>query len=502
MTNIPLKSQAVQIQQAIGSGWTLQNVGTNPLYLDNNPGVSAATGYVVLPGVSLPMESGAVIWACATDALPTTVSTVQGVQSANATIVEVNGPVTVGGSVNATITNASLPVTGTVNANITNATLTVAGSVGITGTPNVAITGTPNVNITNATIPVSGSVTATISGTPNVNITNANIPVTGNVNANITNGSIAVSGNVNATITNASLTVAGNVGITGTPNVNITNASLTVAGNVGITGTPNVNIASGSVNIASGTVNVGNTVNTIGSSTVLVNSTFGPVAASGGSTTVGTFLTSGYGSLAFRIQESTQTGTLNTGVTHISFVWLDAVGGNVVNYDDFYISANGMGYGTVPVRGPYVMMVLVNNATSAFSYFVETTALSSTNPEYFYNQYAQNGAAWTTNISGFAWDPRTNAKFLSLSGTVAANQSGVVYLSTLAGEVEMLANTGAATQVSILGFSNSYIGIGQLSSVATSATMGRFFLPQMPIYLNFQNQTTAYNFNVSLVWRS
>jgi hypothetical protein len=84
--------------------------------------------------------------------------------------VNITGNVTVDsitGTVDANITNASIPVTGTVDANITNATLTVDGTVSLTAGQVVEVTnqaggsltvaGSVDANISNATIDVSGS---------------------------------------------------------------------------------------------------------------------------------------------------------------------------------------------------------------------------------------------------------------------------------------------------------------------------------------------------------
>jgi hypothetical protein len=72
-------------------------------------------------------------------------------------------------SVNAHVTNTSLPVTGSVNAAVTgtvNAAQSGAWNVGISGTPSV------NANITNAALDVSGTLTATIAPGTSVSVTN------------------------------------------------------------------------------------------------------------------------------------------------------------------------------------------------------------------------------------------------------------------------------------------------------------------------------------------
>lgn len=151
-------SQPVQVQQSVASGWTLQNVGSNPIYLGNDLSVTPSTGYIVLPGVALPIQPGTVLYAIAAPNLPSEVSTVQGVQAPTVSNVNVSGPVTVAGNVNATITNATLPVTGTVNANITNASLPVSGSVAISsGNITAAISGP--VSISSGTVNVGNTVT-------------------------------------------------------------------------------------------------------------------------------------------------------------------------------------------------------------------------------------------------------------------------------------------------------------------------------------------------------
>ena len=153
----------------------------------------------------------------------------------------------VSGSVDANITNASLDVTGNVDATIQNATLNVApadgvtfdvaGSVDITNTSiavtntsggNLTVAGTVDANITNASLDVSGSVDATIQNA-SINVApvsgSANFPIEGNVNATIQNATIEVApasssanfpiaGNVDATIQNATLNVAPADGVT------------------------------------------------------------------------------------------------------------------------------------------------------------------------------------------------------------------------------------------------------------------------------------------------
>lgn len=244
MTTITLQgTNAVQLQNPFGQGYTLQNTGPGIVYLDNDSSVSPGNGWALQVGVAQPVNAGTVLWACTEQGKLAVVQTLAGAQANSATVIEITGPVdigqvtlapgttvgitgtvdvagsvnvgTVSGTVNANIQNASIPVTGNVDATITNASIPVTGSV--------------SADITNAVIPVNGTVdVGTVSGTVNANIQNASIPVTGNVNATVTNASIPVTGSVNANITNASIALApgtavdinaGTVDIGNTPNV-------------------------------------------------------------------------------------------------------------------------------------------------------------------------------------------------------------------------------------------------------------------------------------------
>src|SRR6185437_9294738 len=117
MTNYTLDGgpTPVHIQQSGYTGvWSLQNAGNAPVYVDNNPSVTSATGYVVLPGVALPLAAGYDIWAIAAPGQPTSIQTIDGVSGSLASVVDISGPVTIGGNVNATITNATVPISGAV----------------------------------------------------------------------------------------------------------------------------------------------------------------------------------------------------------------------------------------------------------------------------------------------------------------------------------------------------------------------------------------------------
>jgi len=128
-----------------------------------------------------------------------------------------------------------------------------AGSIISIANGTVTISGTPTVdaNVTNATIPVSGSLDA--------NITNSSIPVTGNLSAYITNASVPVTGTVSINTSGGSVPVYA----TGTVAVSsITNTvSVAPVGTVnvqGVSGGTAIGIA-GTVTVDSGTVNIGNT---------------------------------------------------------------------------------------------------------------------------------------------------------------------------------------------------------------------------------------------------
>ena len=112
----------------------------------------------------------------------------------------------------------------------------VANEVTVNGTVDVGtVTGTVDANITNASIPVSGTVDASI--------TNASIPVTGTVDASITNATLDVTGSTVSIAagqvvevenpSGGSLTVAGSVDIgtvTGTVTIDANGSSVAVAG--------------------------------------------------------------------------------------------------------------------------------------------------------------------------------------------------------------------------------------------------------------------------------
>jgi hypothetical protein len=93
--------------------------------------------------------------------------------SAAATPPAINVDVVNTPTVNAHITNTSIPVTGsvnttvtgTVNANITNASVPVSGTVAVSSLPAVTINGTPSVEVTNFP-PMTTSGSVTVSNTP------------------------------------------------------------------------------------------------------------------------------------------------------------------------------------------------------------------------------------------------------------------------------------------------------------------------------------------------
>ena len=121
----------------------------------------------------------------------------------------VGGSLTLGGSVDANITNTSLDVNvlnpvNSVDANITNASLNVdVGNFPASQTVN----GSVDANITNASLDVN---VGNFPAVQNVNLTNASVVVSGSIDVNNFPASQTVNGSVDANITNASLDV--NVG--------------------------------------------------------------------------------------------------------------------------------------------------------------------------------------------------------------------------------------------------------------------------------------------------
>ncbi len=181
------------------------------------------------------------------------------------TIINNSDPISIFGTVNATITNVPsvnvantvpVAVSNTVTANIAN-----VPAVSINGTVPVAVSNTVTANIANVpavsingTVPVavSNTVTANIANVPAVSI-NGTVPVavSNAVTANIANvPSVNVNGTVPVAVNNAVTANIANV-----PTVNV-NGTVPVSGNVGITGTPNVVVT----NLPLGTVGTGTTV--------------------------------------------------------------------------------------------------------------------------------------------------------------------------------------------------------------------------------------------------
>jgi len=172
---------------------------------NTTPGVLYLTGYTRAENPPSTGTAGSIV------SVANGTVTVEGTPTVDANITNATLPVS--GTLDANITNASIPVTGSLDANITNATIPVTGTVAVDtsgGAVAVAATGTVDANITNATLPVSGSLDA--------NITNASIPVTGTLDANITNASIPVTGTVDATLT-------GPVGISSGSTINVVNSA-------------------------------------------------------------------------------------------------------------------------------------------------------------------------------------------------------------------------------------------------------------------------------------
>lgn len=97
MTQVALSSTPVRIQQGPATGWTLQNLGPGNVYLYTDTSVSPATGYLVQPGVALPLTDNAELWAM-TDT-SATIATSSGISGSNATIITGNVTATLSGPV-------------------------------------------------------------------------------------------------------------------------------------------------------------------------------------------------------------------------------------------------------------------------------------------------------------------------------------------------------------------------------------------------------------------
>lgn len=492
MTSMQVGTVPVRIQQSWAGGWSMQNLGPGTVYLDNVPGVSVATGYPVIPGRSLPLDSGVTLWAVSdTSAM---VSTVLGVSTDSATIIT--------GDVTAT-------VSGPVDAHITNATVPVAGNVGITGVANV--------NVNNASIPVSGSVNATIQ--------NATVPVSGNVgisgtaNVNVSNASIPVSGSVNATIQNASVPIAGNVGITGTPTVQFASGqkvdinntpSVNIgAGNtigisgtpsVAISGTPSVNIAnasvpvSGSVNVGSigGTVAVSGNMNVTNSTlnvagnvginpnkNTLVNSGILPA----GTTTYSTAIldVSKYQSMLITSLRNTSPLQSYNGATLdivCSAIWYDA-SNNLLYEEKFTMPGWGSGIISTLVKGVHAQLTFVSTdgihtlQDQAFTW----TGLDNYQPEYWICQPLANYNANYNNLSIKLDNSNT---VCALSGSLPALTTGLdIPIPSIAGSMTItymrIITTGTGTSGFDLrtGMDNP---IANLVTLDNASAAGTYFL--------------------------
>ena len=170
----------------------------------------------------------------------------------------VGGSLTLGGSVDANITNTSLDVNvlnpvNSVDANITNASLNVdVGNFPASQTVN----GSVDANITNASLDVN---VGNFPAVQNVNLTNASVVVSGSIDVNNFPASQTVNGSVDANITNASLDVnVGNFPVV--QDVNLTNASLDV--NVlNPVNSVDANITNASLNVDVGNFPASQTVN-------------------------------------------------------------------------------------------------------------------------------------------------------------------------------------------------------------------------------------------------
>ena len=209
--------------------WYLRNI-TQALALDEATGNvyvrTGFTGNIVIEGnVNIPGNIDAHISEIGT--------------SGNLTVpwmpvsIDGNSNVTInGGNVNAVVTGtvAVSSITGNIagiTANVTivdgGGSITVDGNVGVTG--NVNIGTMPNVNAAvSGNVGVTGNVN--IGTMPNVNAAvSGNVGVTGNVN-------IGTMPNVNANITGGNVIVSGNVGVSSLGNISLAGNALPVTGNI------------------------------------------------------------------------------------------------------------------------------------------------------------------------------------------------------------------------------------------------------------------------------
>lgn len=140
MPSITIGPIPVRVSQAVTDQATLQNTGTETIYMDTNSAVSSvAYGIQVNPRASLNWGAGQELWAV-TESADSTLSILYGGEGV--TVSEVGAVVT--GDVTATID-------GPVEATILG-TVTVEGDVGISGPVTANISGTVPVDIQNAVI--------------------------------------------------------------------------------------------------------------------------------------------------------------------------------------------------------------------------------------------------------------------------------------------------------------------------------------------------------------
>lgn len=467
MTNYMIGTTPVQIQQSTGAGWSMQNTGSHTVFILDNSNVSESTGYPVQPGVSLPLTSNVTLWAVCSPNLPSTISTAIGVQAASATIVEINSPVTVSGTVD--IGNATVPVSGSVNiANTPNVGILANQSVNIGNTPSVSVANSP-------TVAIATGQSVNIGNTPNVNITNATIPVSGSVNiGNSPTVAIASNQSVNIGTIPAVSFAAGqkvdinntpNVAITGTPSVNISNATVPVSGSVNIGNSPTVAIAANqNVNIGtipaisiapSQSVNIGNTpAVTIASGTVNANVS-GPVSISSGNVTVagnvginpnkaliydsgviasptttwnspGTLSCTKYQTIILSSSRTTAPGAVYNPLTmdtNVLVNWYD-VNGNILYQENLTLPAYGEGLVSLMVKGVSfdAIYTSVNQAFFPMAGLrFKAVGLDNYQQEFYYSNPAKN---YTSNYGSLVLDLDNSGTSVVVSASVGTNLSG------------------------------------------------------------------------------
>lgn len=129
-----------QIQQTDANGFSLQNTGPGTLYLGNDTSVSTGTGISVLPGVTIPLTGGSILFGVSDSSA--VIQMVSGVTGSTATIQEISGTVDIGEVTLAPGSEVGIsgPVSigsGNVDATITGPVTIDSGTVNVGNTPNV-----------------------------------------------------------------------------------------------------------------------------------------------------------------------------------------------------------------------------------------------------------------------------------------------------------------------------------------------------------------------------